>query len=430
MENITTYVKETISSYGKTNKNHSIIFKQSEIVSVTIARFNQLKLAELCVAVLALTGIGSSAIVSDLTYTKVIDKREEALMAQLICTASSLILILAIYWRTKQELLWEQAKGIYSVFDDMSTTGKMTTFLFEAFINIIHPPIGLLSIGFIAKDVVVENDIEYSYNTILTAFTVIRAYHLIRLMSIYSKFRSSRSQRLCQMNGSYAGTYYAIKCMMHEQPIIIMVLMLLTGIFIFGFLLRLFERPASFLHGMDFSDYGNAMWCIITTMTTVGYGDYFPVTLPGRVIGCLACVWGVMVVSVMCVSLYNLMSLDEGQAESLLTLQRLWFKDSLRDSAALVITSVYRYRHMLKYKNSIGKKDLELQLGKVRNYVNEFQRSRNKQRSLYSYDSYNEIIQYKLGEIIGQAKQKEKTDEILMLIERLDRKVQKKISKG
>jgi hypothetical protein len=49
---------------------------------------------------------------------------------------------------------------------------------------------------------------------------------------------------------------------------------------------------------------------------------------------------------------------------------------------------------------------------------------------LYSYDSYNEIIQYKLGEIIGQAKQKEKTDEILRLIERLDRKVQKKIYKG
>ncbi|OMJ89722.1 hypothetical protein SteCoe_8087 [Stentor coeruleus] len=430
MENITTYVKETISSYGKTNKNHSIIFKQSEIVSVTIARFSQLQLAELCVAVLALTGIGSSAIVSDLTYTKVYDKREEALMAQLICTASSLILILAIYWRTKQELLWEQAKGIYSVFDDMSTTGKMTIFLLEAFINIIHPPIGLLSTNFIAQDVVVENDIEYSYNTIFTAFTVIRVYHLIRFMSIYSKFRSSRSQRLCQMNGSYAGTYYAMKCMMNEQPMMIMVLMLLTGIFIFGFLLRLFERPASYLNGKDFSDYGNAMWCIITTMTTVGYGDYFPVTLPGRVIGCLACVWGVMVVSVMCVSLYNLMNLDEGQAESLLTLQRLWFKDALRDSAAFVITAVYRYRYMLKYKNRVGKKDLELQLGKVRNYVNEFQRSRNKQRSLYSYDSYNEIIQYKLGEIIGQAKQKEKTDKILKLIERLDEKVQKKISKG
>jgi hypothetical protein len=310
------------------------------------------------------------------------------------------LLIFAIFFRVKQEFLLNQAKGVFSYMDSLTSTGKMNYFYLEAGINVIHIPVGLGNQSFIAYNAMVESDIEYAYTTIITAFMVIRIYHLIRVFSVLSVYRSSRSQRLCQMNGSFADFYYAGKCMIQEKPLHVMIWMLLTGIFVFGFLLRLFERPASSLTSKDLNDYGNAMWCIITTMTTVGYGDYYPVTMPGRVCGCIACIWGVLVVSVMCCSLYNLLMLDTGQQKSLLTLHRLWYKDEIKEVAALVLTSACKYKWMLKKKGNFTVFQQEIQLGKVRRYINEFQRARNKLRTLYNYDSYHEILEYKLEEII------------------------------
>ena len=408
-----------IKELSRANQKYSILYKQSEIVRVSEIRYKQLQLIETFVCILAFTGFGSAAMVSDLTYTDLPEKSRVLLVMEVICTVSTLLLIFAIFCRVKQEFLWNQAKGIYSYMDTLESTGKLNYFYLEAAVNIIHTPVGIGNQSFIAYNAMVESDIEYAYTTIITAFMVIRIYHLIRVFSILSIYRSPRSQRLCQMNGSFADMFYAGKCMMQERPVIVMIWMLLTGIFVFGFLLRLFERPASSLTLKDLNDYGNAMWCIITTMTTVGYGDYYPVTMPGRVCGCCACIWGVLVVSFMCCSLYNLLLLDTGESKSLLTLHRLWYKDEIKESAAMVLTSVGRYKFMLKNKQNFDYFQLEIQLGKVRRFISEFQRARNKQRTLYNYDSYNEILEYKLDEIVGledTGKCDQVIEEILMKI--------------
>ena len=48
--------------------------------------------------------------------------------------------------------------------------------------------------------------------------------------------------------------------------------MLLFGMLIGGFCLRIFERPLYSHTQLDFSYYGNAIWCVILTMTTVVLG--------------------------------------------------------------------------------------------------------------------------------------------------------------
>ncbi len=45
------------------------------------------------------------------------------------------------------------------------------------------------------------------------------------------------------------------------------------------------------------------MWLIITTMTTVGFGEGYPSTHLGRFIGVIACIIGMLLVSLMVVSL-------------------------------------------------------------------------------------------------------------------------------
>lgn len=414
---------QTIKNLNKPPDKYSILYSQSEDVSSTQIRFKQLQISETIVCILACTGFGFAAIVSDLTFDDTTSEPFIILILEISCTISTVLLIFSIYHRIKQEFLWEQARGIYSYIDTIFSTGKINQFYIEALINSVHIPVFLNNQSFITYNSMVESDIEYRYTTIIAAFMVIRVYHILNLLSIFSAYRSCRSQRLCQLNGSFAGPYYAGKCMMQEHPLMVMIWMLLSGIFVFGFLLKVFERPAASLTAADLNNYSNAMWCIITTMTTVGYGDYYPVTIPGRVCGCIACLWGVLVVSFMCCSVVNLLMLDTGQQNSLVVLHRLWYKHEIKQVAACVLTSVYRYRYMVKYKKGVKEGELNVQLGKVRKYISEFQRCRDKQRTLYNYDSKNEIFEYKLDDIIDLVKGQQSDLEIEELVEKLEKRV-------
>jgi voltage-gated potassium channel len=46
----------------------------------------------------------------------------------------------------------------------------------------------------------------------------------------------------------------------------------------------------------NITSFGNAVWWACVTMATVGYGDYFPVTVPGRMLAVLLMMGGVAIV--------------------------------------------------------------------------------------------------------------------------------------
>lgn len=58
-------------------------------------------------------------------------------------------------------------------------------------------------------------------------------------------------------------------------------------------------------------------------MTTVGYGDYFPKTNMGRIIGLIIAFWGVFIVSLFVVSLSNMFEFDGGELKAFTLNERL-----------------------------------------------------------------------------------------------------------
>ena len=92
-------------------------------------------------------------------------------------------------------------------------------------------------------------------------------------------------------------------------------------IVVFGALLALiFEAGAP---GANILTYGEALWWAAVTLTTVGYGDYVPVTVGGRIVGVGVFSIGVMVLAVLTAAVVH------------------WFtEDTARDKAAPVTDAV------------------------------------------------------------------------------------------
>lgn len=68
--------------------------------------------------------------------------------------------------------------------------------------------------------------------------------------------------------------------------------------------LRLFERK---VNPAAFDNITTAMWNMVITMTTIGYGDYAAGSHMGRLIAIFIAFWGVFYVSLFIVALNNML---------------------------------------------------------------------------------------------------------------------------
>jgi voltage-gated potassium channel len=66
--------------------------------------------------------------------------------------------------------------------------------------------------------------------------------------------------------------------------------------------LAVFDKER-YLHGATINSFGKALWWSITTVTTVGYGDVYPVANTGRVIAVLLMIGGISLVGVVTAAL-------------------------------------------------------------------------------------------------------------------------------
>lgn len=69
--------------------------------------------------------------------------------------------------------------------------------------------------------------------------------------------------------------------------------------------------------------YANALWNIIITITTVGYGDFYTRTDLGRFVIFVVCVLGIFVISVMVVTLINSLVISTLEGHAITVLERI-----------------------------------------------------------------------------------------------------------
>ena len=83
----------------------------------------------------------------------------------------------------------------------------------------------------------------------------------------------------------------------------------------------------------------NSIWNMIITLTSVGYGDIFPKTHFGRIVGILICFWGFFIVSFFVLTVDTILSFHPNEKNSYETLQSLFLKHEMKKNAVAVLSA-------------------------------------------------------------------------------------------
>ena len=82
----------------------------------------------------------------------------------------------------------------------------------------------------------------------------------------------------------------------------------------FAYVVRIFEMPRFRLSKDDTFDwYFNSCWFTVVTLTTIGYGDFSPMTMPGKIVTIALAFWGALLLSLLVIIMSTIFNLDENE---------------------------------------------------------------------------------------------------------------------
>ena len=224
-----------------------------------------------------------------------------------------------------------------------------TKYIIEILFNYVHcPPF----IDFVLPNEQLGIRFEISLDAYVSVVMLGRLYVFFRLFDHYTFWTGERATRVCRINGFLPDSKFAIKAYLKYKPYWVLMICLGCSILLFGFALRTFERPyTSPTRRFNFNYLWNSFWCVVVTMTTIGYGDIYPQTHLGRLVIIVACIWGVFILSLFVVALNNTITLTKEEAKAF---EQITHQDTIKKGveidAANIIQKVLRLNLAKKKK--------------------------------------------------------------------------------
>lgn len=131
----------------------------------------------------------------------------------------------------------------------------------------------------------------------------LRGYLIVRTAFSHTEFSDPFAQLHCERHGFTANTRFSFRCYLTRYPGWTVIVTLLSSTLVLSYVNRVVERPFVRLHvGWDRDPFINNVYLTVITMTTVGFGDYVPLTAVGKLVTILTALWGGFIITLLIVS--------------------------------------------------------------------------------------------------------------------------------
>lgn len=181
---------------------------------------------------------------------------------------------------------------------------------------------------------------------VTTAVMFCRLYLLLRALRFSSRWGARAVEDRCNEFGCHASTKFMLKAYFQHNPYLVLTISFLCSLLVFGLIIRLLERPYAIDNGtgQNYAYVWNALWMVVITMFTVGYGDFYPQTHLGRALVVLACLWGMFLISMLVVQMARATVHGKEEAGAFRILSRIWKQREIVPAAGRAIVAAFRYR--------------------------------------------------------------------------------------
>ena len=217
-------------------------------------------------------------------------------------------------------------------------------FIFESLIILIHP------FPKYEKCVVINTGnlkVNYNIQTFLYSLNFLKVFFIFRSILLrlnpFEKFSGMTEINPNKINEE--GLIFTIKSLQKENPFFFQMMTQLSSIIFFGILLRMFERPVKInFKENDYDFFTNGFWNVILSMTTVGYGDFFPKTHFGRVIIIFSAFFGNLLTSMTILNLTEFTSFTNEESKSFLILNRIKIRKELNNTCEKILFLAFKVK--------------------------------------------------------------------------------------
>jgi len=147
----------------------------------------------------------------------------------------------------------------------------------------------------------------YTIDGLAALFMLARLVIFAPLAHRYLGLHSAKAKLVAKWNNVQVSMTYTFKAMLAEHPLSTVLFLMVTSILLLSYALRVFEigvctpaaTPGMACQRSAFKEYRNCCWNTLITMTTVGFGDIYPVTDGGRLISGASAITGVVIISIL-----------------------------------------------------------------------------------------------------------------------------------
>ncbi len=346
-----------------------------------------------------------------MTITVIPDESTMVTVLRATTSATTFILCFFLFRHYFIRLKFDKFKQKVDISATLTSTGLIWRLIFELFVCIIHSPPYLNNIKIAIPTTTGEENLV-DLDLLFSSIIPLRVYLLFRYYSFYSSWADDRAEKICNECNTLGGISFAIKAELKERPYTVVGVLMVMSILIFGYALRNVEvaftkdRPSVKFH--DWSYVWNGFWCVIITILTVGYGDFYPQTLAGRGIAVVACLWGTFLISLMVVSLTISVEFTAQEQKAYDELKKGEIYNNLKKKAIVMIRNGVRLKNFPEKREEIQDENDRIKYVKV---LDQFKYSLNKFKTARKFviskerEVSAENILYKLNENVSNEMQ-------------------------